>query len=310
VSSDRLYDAATPWAAERDVSRELARALIEEQFPELMPVEIEPLGCGWDSAAYLVNCEVVFRLPQRRLGAECLKNEARVLPALKMPLPLPIPRPKFIGRATERFPWLFLGHPRLMGDTACTRALDESERAASAQPLAEFLAALHSIGPGAARALVAPLDLLGRLDPKRRIPQVQERLAELSQMRLIPDAEPYCRLIDQTARARAPQAIALVHGDLYVRHLLVDERARLCGIIDWGDLHLGDVAVDLSIAHTFLPPSAHDRFRRAYGLIDDATWRLARFRALQYGTYLAQYAYAVGDAHLLREALLTLGWLR
>src|SRR6516165_1596960 len=99
---------AGPWTAERETPPELARTLIEEQFPELMPVQIEPLGCGWDSTAYFVNCELVFRFPRRRLGAECLENEVRVLPAFRAPLPLPIPRPRFIGRATERFPWLFV----------------------------------------------------------------------------------------------------------------------------------------------------------------------------------------------------------
>ena len=68
-------------------------------------------------------------------------------------------------------------------------------------------------------------------------------------------------------------------------------------------MHCGDLALDLSIAFSFLPPEARDLFREAYGPIDEATWRLARFRALQYGTYLTPYAHAQSDANLLREAL-------
>ena len=45
-------------------------------------------------------------------------------------------------------------------------------------------------------------------------------------------------------------------GDLYVRHLLLNELCELTGVIDWGDVHLGDPAVDLMIAYSFLPLSA------------------------------------------------------
>ena len=64
---------------------------------------------------------------------------------------------------------------------------------------------------------------------------------------------------------------------------------------------MGDVALDLSIAHTFLPLSAHDDFRRAYGPIEDATWRLARFRGLSYGLILSIYAHQTDDNDLKRE---------
>ncbi len=65
----------------------------------------------------------------------------------------------------------------------------------------------------------------------------------------------------------------------------------------------GDPALDLSIAYSFLPRSAQAEFRSAYGTIDEATWRLARFRALQYGTYLVPYGHEIGDHDLVREAL-------
>ena len=67
-------------------------------------------------------------------------------------------------------------------------------------------------------------------------------------------------------------------------------------------MHLGDVALDLSLAHTFLPHSAHEKFRRAYGPIDDMTWQLARFRALHYGLILSLYAHQTNDADMRREA--------
>ena len=66
-------------------------------------------------------------------------------------------------------------------------------------------------------------------------------------------------------------------------------------MIDWGDVALGDPALDLSIAFSYLPPGARDRFRDAYGPIDDMTWDRARFRALHYGAALVDSAAGTGD---------------
>jgi aminoglycoside phosphotransferase (APT) family kinase protein len=93
----------------------------------------------------------------------------------------------------------------------------------------------------------------------------------------------------------------VVHGDLYARALLVDG-GDLAGVIDWGDLHLGDPALDLAVAHTFLGPAAHTAFRVAYGSIDPETWQLARLRAVFHTAALLSYAVDQRDADLEREA--------
>jgi aminoglycoside phosphotransferase (APT) family kinase protein len=295
-----------PWTAERILSPDLARELIDHQFPELAPCRIEPLGFGWDNTAFTVNGEFVFRFPRRQLGADCLAHELRVLPALAGRLPLPIPIPIFIGAANDQFGWPFAGYHYLAGRTACSADLTEAQRSALASVLGEFLKSLHQTGAHEAQRLGAPLDQLGRLDPARRIPQVRQRLEDIAGLGLIAETASLRKVLDETAGARPARAESLVHGDLYLRHLLVDDHDQLSGIIDWGDVHCGDRALDLSIAFTFLPPDARFSFREAYGPIDDATWRLARFRALQYGTYLVPYAHAQNDASLLREALFML----
>ena len=89
-----------------------------------------------------------------------------------------------------------------------------------------------------------------------------------------------------------------VHGDLYARHLLADEVKNLVGVIDWGDLHLGDAALDLSIAWSFLHAEARTEFAAAYGVIGEASWNRARFRALNYGIILMLYGRDINDPHL------------
>jgi aminoglycoside phosphotransferase (APT) family kinase protein len=297
------------WSAELVVSPSLACELIESQFPQLAPVRVALLGEGWDNTAYLVNDRYVFRFPRRQLGADCLAAEVRALPALAGRLPLPVPNPVFIGRPPHNFPWLFAGYAHLPGRTACVAALDELQRMEAAEPLARFLRTLHAIGADEAAGLGAAPDTIARLDLDRRIPQFRGYLQQAVDRKLIDDPSAWDAVIAAVAGTRQPRASSLVHGDLYARHLLVDDDRRLCGVIDWGDMHIGDPAIDLAIAHSFLPPAAHAAFRNAYGPIDDETWNLARFRAVSHAVITLVYGHDIGDADLVRESRIALGHL-
>ena len=288
-----------PWQAEREVTAELALALVREQFPELDARRAEPFGSGWDNTAYLVDGAIVFRFPRKQSTVELLEREVRVLNRLAPRLPLAIPRPRWIGRPAERFPWPFAGYARLAGVTADAAALTDGERMHAAEPLGRFLAALHATPP---EGLELPPDTIGRTDFVGRRPLLVEQLDAVHGRGLIADPAPWLRLFDGALPAPPPRTV-VVHGDLYVRHLLVDDARRIAGVIDWGDVHAGDPAVDLSVAYAFLPPRARDAFLRAYGPADERTLRMARLRAAYHSVMLAWFADAVADAALLREGL-------
>ncbi len=65
------------WEADITLTREEAARLVERQFPELAPARLEPLGTGWDNAAYVVNGRWVFRFPRRKAFAGLLESEVR-----------------------------------------------------------------------------------------------------------------------------------------------------------------------------------------------------------------------------------------
>lgn len=290
-----------PWAAEHTVSPDLARDLIEDQFPALAPVRVESPSEGWDNIAYLVNNTWIFRFPRRTIAVDLIRTEAAVLPVIAPRLPLPIPIPVFVGEPEERFPWPFAGYRRLAGRTACRADLNDEQRMRAAAPLARFLRALHAIPPDeAARAGAGP-DTLARMDVETRRGMIVERLGQLRAQGLIGDDRPWRETAEAMPAGLPPSGPALVHGDLYARHILVDDGGALCGVIDWGDIHLGDPALDLSIAHAFLPPAARDAFREAYGPIREETWRKAHFRALFSAVTILVYGADVGDADLVRE---------
>jgi aminoglycoside phosphotransferase (APT) family kinase protein len=291
-----------PWTAECVVSADRARTLIEAQFPQLEPARVEPFGAGWDNTAFLVNGGLVFRFPRRQFAVPFLASETRLLPVLAPLLPLPVPSPAFVGRPAADYPWPFAGYALLPGRTACAADLNDEQRTHAADVLGRFLAVLHSPAVAeVARRHGAGPDPIDRLNMSRAIPTARRLLDQLAARGLVEDARPFAVIIDAAPTSYTPRTDALVHGDLYVRHLLVNDANELAGVIDWGDVHLGDPALDCLIALTYLPPSARPTFARAYGRFNDIAWEVARFRGLRHTLHVLDYAHGIGAADLLRE---------
>ena len=294
------------WIPDIAIDTALAARLIAEQFPALPLDRIETLGNGWDNAAFLVDGRISFRFPRRRVAGNLIKREIALLPMIAAHLPLAIPAPQYVGAPTHAYPWYFAGYDLIAGDTACKRVLTDAQRAACAEPLGAFLRALHAIDvrPLVARGL--PPDEIGRLDPVKRLRLATERVNALRAQNIASRAD-----LDRTIAwlaAHPPQPCPdderrVVHGDLYARHVVLDDAPRPVGVIDWGDIHLGDPGLDLMIAHLLLPATAHAAFRTAYGPIGERAWHAGRYRAAYHAILEIDYGMRVNDAAMRDSGL-------
>lgn len=293
------------WTPEVVVDAERARALIGRRFPEFGASRLRRLGQGWDNAAYLVDERAVFRFPQRGIAAPLVATEVAVLPLLAPHLPLAIPDPRWIGEPQSDYPWRFAGYPLLPGTPIDVAAPDDAARSRFAPALGAFLRALHALDPLPLREAGLPPDRIGRLDPGKRLPQSRERLAALEHRGALSatEARAVREILERDAPASETQRLTVVHGDLYARHILLDDQRAAVAIIDWGDVHFGDPAVDLAIVHELLPPHAIAAFYEAYGPIEETTWKNARWRATHHAALAADYGLAIGDEALARGGL-------
>lgn len=292
------------WDAEFELDASVAADLIAAQFPALAPVALQFLGAGYDNWAYLANEAWVFRFPRRRMGVDLIHMEIEGLPALNGALPLPISAPELIGTASPAFPYPFAGYRRIAGETADRLALSKEDRAKSAEPLAHFLKALHAVPIEATPGL--PQDTIRRSDLEYRIPWLRERLARSIHLHDPASAQAVNRLLDHLAACPPlPERLTPVHGDLYSRHLIFNG-SRLAGIIDWGDSHIGDPSLDLSIAYSFVPREARPQFWAEYGSVSETSRLRARFRAALYGVVLVEYGDDVADSAIASAGRLAL----
>jgi aminoglycoside phosphotransferase (APT) family kinase protein len=295
------------WAADVELTAGEAARLVASELPELAPVSLTDVGSGFDVWAYR-DGDRVFRFPRRQFGADCIEREIRVLPSLAPHLPLPIPVALHVARPSGSYRYPFVVCRFIEGQTADRVELDDADRLRLAGPLAAFLGALH----GAPIEVEPPGDDIGRSDLVRQRRVIEQGLERVAAAGLADEVEGVAALVDDlctTAGHGGPPV--WVHGDLYARHLILDGGRGLHGVIDWGDVHAGDPALDLSIGYGFLFGEARGRFFAEYGReVDEAMHRRARLRALHYGVLLLDYAWAMKDEPLLRSTRTALRFAR
>jgi aminoglycoside phosphotransferase (APT) family kinase protein len=198
-----------------DRNRLIAEAL------ERTPKTIREVHDGYDFEVAIVDDEWVFRFPRRSGVEEALEVEIVLLPALASALPVDVPMFEYVSRKP-----LFVGYRLIRGQPLA----DED-----AEGVRAFLDALHALDPSG-------------LPVERRdwVEAYRDQCAEFERL-VLP-------LFDRVQRRQAKRLFAdvetlvdfepsLLHTDLGPDHLLVRD-SRLAGVIDWGDVRVGDPALD------------------------------------------------------------------
>jgi aminoglycoside phosphotransferase (APT) family kinase protein len=290
------------WSAEITVDPELARWLIRDQFAELPAKQVRLLGTGWDNTVYLVDEAWVFRFPRREIAVAGVEREIAVLPRLTA-LPLPIPTPCFIGSGGSRYPWPFFGARYIAGRELSDVTLDEGRRKTLGLVLGRFLQSLHDPARLALVGDLLPADPMGRSNMPQRVERTRERLAEISRMGLWPIPTSVTGVLGAAQNLPPAPPSVVAHGDLHVRHLLIDVDGAPAGLIDWGDVCRADPSIDLSLYWSLLPPTGREALREAYPSVSEEQLLRARVLSLFLNAILAIYAHGEGLRALQREAI-------
>lgn len=298
---------APEWGPDVVVDEDLAAHLVRTQFPELADLRVRWFAAGWDNAVFSVGPELVFRFVHRAIAVPLAERELVVLPALAGRLPLPVPVPTYVGRPVPEFDRPFWGGPRVPGVELAAAGLDEMSRVPAARALGGFLRALHApaladdvVAAARARGAVLPIDPNRRGEPLVLRERAGARVRRLRDAGVQVDAEGLIRALDAAVAAgRSDRRPVLLHGDLHVRHALVSADGAATGVIDWGDVGLGDPAVDLMIGYSAFAGEARVAFLDAYGPLEPGAE--ARARAVAVNGCSALLESAGGDALLANE---------
>jgi len=289
------------WDAEVEVDEVLARALITQRFPALECSSLRRVGEGWDNVVWVTGDGVAFRFPRRQVAIPGVEREIALLPVLAPRVTVAIPDAAYAGTPCARFPWPWFGSRFIAGREIAAAGLGDAERIALAPQLGGFLRTLHDLDLDLGAAAALPTDPMCRTQMAVRVPRTRAALVEVAPLWSAPSA--VIDLLEQAEQLPAPQATTLVHGDLHVRHLLIDDAGALVGVIDWGDMCRAHPCADLSLFWSLLPPAGRDAFLAAYGPVEEDGLLRARILAICLCALLATYAHATGMVDLEHEAL-------
>lgn len=249
--------------------------LIAEQFPHWAGLPVTQVrSAGTDNTIYRLGQDMAVRLPRRPGTVAALARELQWLPRLAPLLPLAVPVPLAQGAPGEGFPFPWAVYRWLDGENVADEP--DVDLPAAAVRLGAFVAALQRIdteggpppsfrgGPVSAlddrvRTEIRDLAADGMVDPGLATAAWQTAMAA-------------------PAWAGPPR---WVHADLSPLNLLA-RHGRLTAVIDFGGVGVGDPAVDMLPAWTWLTPQARDLFRGEVKP-DDATWARGRGWGLALG---------------------------
>jgi aminoglycoside phosphotransferase (APT) family kinase protein len=142
------------------------------------------------------------------------------------------------------FPRRFAGYPKLAGVPAIGLDLTQSQFLQLAPVLGGFLSFLHSFPVSIAAQVGVPEYPSEALIDDARV----EALSDFHVVRhvgLDASEEELRALLETPVHARVSRT--LVHCDLAAEHILLDPQTlQVTGIIDWGEISVGDPAIDIA----------------------------------------------------------------
>ncbi|MCR8641117.1 aminoglycoside phosphotransferase family protein [Paenibacillus sp. N1-5-1-14] len=237
-----------------EITTVVVRQLINSQFPEWKDLEIVPVEkSGHDNRTYRLGSEMTVRLPSHESYASAVEKEMTWLPIFKPLLSLPIPVPIAQGKPTNEYPLPWSVNRWIEGETVTHSNIHSLNE--FAEDLAGFLKELQAID--ASQGIPAGIQNYHRggnlavYDQDTR--SVIDKLSDQSDQKLLTE-------IWELALATTYQSAPLwLHGDVAVGNLLV-QNGRLCGVIDFGTMGVGDPSSDLVMAWNFFDHESRNLF--------------------------------------------------
>lgn len=168
------------WQADIDINVERVKNCLLAQFSNLLPLKnIQLIDEAWDNRVFLVNENIIFRFPRRKVAIELIEHENKVLSQLQSHFSLQIPNPIYQGKPSEYYPYPFQGYVRLPGTSG--ESLNQTNRLASLKPLSIFLKQLHAIDEKQALHLGVDSQVLIKLKYSKRLAPLMKGLLNLLQ---------------------------------------------------------------------------------------------------------------------------------
>lgn len=224
---------------------ELLFAHLCDLHPELSGEPYRVVSSGHQNLVIVVGNRLVFRFPLTS-DTSSLRLEQHMLPKLEKNVPLPVPQFRYASGRKDKI--VYVGYPIIPGEPLGSKqlhSLDDRQRQNAAKQIADFLAALHTFTG----------DAMTRVDSTRFCSEWRKNWSgyyRAMELYVFPKIERRERLwithvfyefLFPSDHFRFKPC--LIHGDFKNDHIFHDPSSgKITGIIDFGQLKMGDPAYD------------------------------------------------------------------
>ncbi len=267
-------------SASLDITLELVKNLIKQQFPEFIKLPIQSVKIqGHDNRTFRLGEDKLIRLPSAKSYSLQVKKEQTWLPIFSSYLSISIPKPIAFGHPSDIYPWDWSIYNWLDGVSANTLALSDDTLNHIAIDLAQFLKEMHTIDIND-----APTPGLHNHWRGDHISVYDEQArAQITELHDIIDTQAALSLWETAINSKWDHPPVWIQGDIASGNILIKD-SRLRAIIDFGCIGIGDPACDLVIAWTLLKNQSRKTFKEQINL-DPNTWLRARGWVLWKATF-------------------------
>ncbi|HEX3003869.1 MAG TPA: phosphotransferase [Angustibacter sp.] len=265
-------------ADELPVDLPLARALVDAACPAWADLELTPSeSSGSSNALFRLGDDLVVRLPRQPGGGATIAKEAAWLPRVRDAVDVAVPEVAHLGEPGFGYPEQWAVTRWRPGARAAVPVPGATTTEGLAEDLATFIRQLRAMEmpPGATED---PELSWYRGRPLHELDaDMREAAASCRSLDLGLDVDDVLAVWDDATKASrdVERVTAWYHGDLLAENLLVDDSGRLCAVLDFGGLALGDPTVDLVVVWEALGDDGRRVLRRELD-VDDATWAVSR----------------------------------
>lgn len=299
-----------PWDPDFEFTANQLESFLKKKIPSFSTTTSpELLDHGWDNDVYLID-NYIFRCPRRKIAATLIERENIALELLKDRLNIDIPNAQFklIGPPEYNYP--FHGYKILKGLPLYKANLSTQDRVNTISIFALFLKKLHSIPIHEILDAGLGPQVFNRTNKDNIANQIHNRL---QRPHLKHEVARYnvqiSMLCDEALTVTLNNDChVLVHGDLYSKHLLFNDK-KLSGIIDWGDVGINHSVIDLSSLYSMFPKECHNDFFKIYGNLSDEVKVFAKLLAVHSSLACLDFSESNNDTELKIESKKALSYI-
>lgn len=241
------------------IDKTIFREIAKRVYPDIKDQQIRIFEDGHDHVVFVIDNQKAVRFPRRSDYAKKLPVEVAFLNNFGNQLPVTVPQ--LILRTDENGPpyvtYDFI--PGVQFKKIVSDAFSKEELRRIAHQIGSFLGKLHSLPIGKAKDLgVEQVESLETW--KNKLEKIRQtvfpHISKAEQDWSISIFENFFKTI-----LAAPLPLTVIHSDIMPEHIVVNPKTHtLSGIIDFGDIEIGDPAYDFA----FLAKYGNDFLNWAY----------------------------------------------